>query len=229
MIEIPTIKLELYQQDPQQFSQQLGQALETLGVAQVDGFKQHLVDELYENSEEAFARYKRGQLVRYLNDDPNKNLGQYVQTLVFTELFTCTPTLDPVAGEVKQNLKEIYEKVTTGLSAYKKDLCFYPFNHQPDLILRKYSLEGDDLSSPENAPTEIMVIKEHYDASKITIAPKATAPGLEGYIDEEWVPLSPDHGNALIFTGNNCIRPLKHRVMAYSPFAKLRKTLICRV
>ncbi|MDP3698276.1 MAG: hypothetical protein Q8R47_01680 [Nanoarchaeota archaeon] len=36
-MEIPAIKLGLYQENPKKFAQELGQALENVGVVQVDG------------------------------------------------------------------------------------------------------------------------------------------------------------------------------------------------
>ncbi|MEK6940246.1 MAG: hypothetical protein AABX31_05980, partial [Nanoarchaeota archaeon] len=126
-MEIPLIRLELYQQDSELFSRQLGQALETIGVAQVDGFKQHLVDELYLSSEEPFGRIVCTDLA-YLNYGSTKI---QIQSFPLPSTSTDNPIFDSLVKDIKTNLGEIHRKVAGGMSAYKKDFHFLPFSHFP--------------------------------------------------------------------------------------------------
>ena len=222
-MEIPTIKIELYLSDPELFSQQLGQALENIGAAQVDGLKQQLVDKLYENSEQAFAKY--GSLWHHYPEySPLQSQKLCRQIMRLDSATKCNLEFDSVVTEVTQNLEEIYQKVILGMKTYKQN--FTPINGKHLMIMVRYSPEEETILSSEKAPKEIIVKEEHYDARRITLAPRATALGLEGYIHNEWVPLIPDYGNTLVFTGLGSANPLKHRITAPFPFAKTRKALV---
>ena len=236
-MEIPTVRTELYREDRTSFAQQIGTALTTVEVFQIDGLNQPQLDELYAMSEAVFDRYlptfKEGDHLpaeyRYERIRGNNYL-HYQQTLVLTSpnLIMGNQRFKYLAKRVMDNFAEIYQEIAVGLNLFLTDSHHNPISvagATEDPIIVRY-LSGQER---EDRNEDVTLVKEHCDGRKITLSPKATKPGLEGFINDEWVPLSPESGHVLVFAGDPLkkkIKPLVHRVRVHFPFTESRTALV---
>ena len=236
-MEIPTVKIELYHQNRVEFAQQLGRALATRKVFQIDGFDQAKLDELYRRADSLLDIcrhiFKEG---KHLPSEyrceriRNNNQKNYQQTLVMTDTIIGDQHFKFLATAVEDNFTEIYQKIAEGLNLYLKDSKGISRRNRKTMIIARYN-PGQE----QNCPTlsegeEVILVEEHIDGREITLTPTATKPGLEGFINCEWIRLNPEPGHLLVFKGTipyeNKIKSLKHRVRVFSPFREARTAAV---
>lgn len=241
MFEIPVIKIEAYERNRQQFAQELGQALETVGVAQVNGLEQQLVDELYQNAEGIFEAAKREDNARF-RYDWTENIREHLildssfhggfKRTIISQLF---PAFKPVIDNIYSDLKTIYKKIIKALEMYvgegkftkeETNLCLFRLKNST------ISTNIIDLAKQKNVMDTIVFLEDHEDSGYITLAPRSTRKGLEGFINGEWASIQPESGNVLVFPGMGLetkskqkIKSLRHRVRMPPNFVVPRLSL----
>ena len=211
-MEIPTVKLELYQENPELFAQELGQALETVGVAQVDGLEQGLVDGVYHHAGAVFKEYSR----KYHQANEYKNhKGMERHELLFDPRFISGKRFQRfsqfyfMAGKLRVNLDGIYETIKDALQIHLRHrLCQV---RAKELYLFQYYGSTEERE---------MYVGPHEDGQIMVLAPRATGEGLEVFIcreqKEPWQKLEPNAGHALIFPGRSLKKQSNERILALS-------------
>ncbi len=203
-MEIPALKLKQYDRNKKRFTQELGEALEAVGVAQVSGLEQGLVDDLY------------GYMQRHV-DEIQPDQDDYAVKREYRQLFRINNSglrkalyLNKLITSIKKNISKIRDKVySTAATLYG------PLNKSQDLLLfRYYKKQGRALQQ-----NTAMIRKHTDDQSPLTFAPSASAPGLEGKINGRWTRLQPQRGYLLVWPGDDLesisesgVKALLHRV-----------------
>jgi len=209
-MEIPTLRLELYRQNPKQFAQELDYALRTTRVAQVSGLEQQLVDDIFGYMQENV------QNIRTLDTYLKNNF--YLQIFNFSPAYSTTyirrrgSKLNTFIKKIKKNLSEIAEAVTNAsVSLYE------PIKKPKQLILARY-YKKQGLTFPGDKKRKEM-IEAHKDAEvPFVITTPASAKGLECRVGNQWVHLEPEKGHVLVLAGKylesiSDLKPLYHRVV----------------
>lgn len=205
-MEVPALKIANYQRRPKVFAQQLGEALETVGVAQVDGLEQQLIDDLY------------GKMQEHIDEIPAPNpkmdyLGRRFRRQTFYLNYygiRNVPGLNVLVKKIKKVIPEIGNKISSAAASLYGQL-----EKSQDLILFRY-YKGQGLTFRQDK----LVIQKHTDdKSPLTFAASASAPGLEGRINCRWTPLQPNPGHLLVWPGDEFesisdgrVKALQHRV-----------------
>ncbi|HLD79563.1 MAG: hypothetical protein A2822_03250 [Candidatus Staskawiczbacteria bacterium RIFCSPHIGHO2_01_FULL_41_41] len=227
MFEIPTVKIELYHQDRARFAQQLGQALEHVGVAQVNRVRQDLVDQLYKKAEEVFDecapfRAGLGDPGYYAENTSMKNIGYITREVLAIKFLRDFPKFRQEAEQFQRGLQVIAQRVLNALSMYLETEVFTVID-DPNLVFFRYPVLSAETKERIQKQDHFeygkpLLLNPHEDDENIILFPTATQPGLEGLIGEEWVPLNPEPGHCLIIPGKGLyqqirrIKPLKHQV-----------------
>lgn len=211
-MQIPTVKIELYEKDKEQFAQELEEGLRTTRVAQVSGIDQSLVDELYNYMQEnifelsAEGLYVGKGFYRFQFElPPSENLN-YSGVDDRDEI---TFGKDQLLEKLNAHLHGIGSKVASALNDKYESI-----SSPSQTILIGYC-KGTKMVSPTNRRK--IVLPPHPDDTSITLATSASAPGLEGKINGRWVSLHPEPGHLFVWAGNRLytrpeIKPLPHRV-----------------
>jgi len=204
-MEIPTVKLELYRQDQSEFTRQIKLALENIGVLQVDGLEQRLVDDLYDRMKKCSklifeAGYLGKSFYRYTAGLPSYRFPYKLPGESEKELVRL------ISMDVNKIVDTIYD---SSEGSYLK-IAY------PDPILIGYH-KGPKMESLLNRKN--MMIKKHADDQRLILAAPASAPGLEGLLKNRWIPLQPEPSHLLIWGGidlksfsSGRVKPLVHRV-----------------
>ena len=110
-MEIPIIKLELYRQNPGQFTQELDRARQTEKVAQISGLEQQLVDDLY-----GYMQQHAQEI--HMPDENSLGKNFYLQIFAFfpaddqeAYLLRSRPQLNQLVEGINKNLAEIADAV----------------------------------------------------------------------------------------------------------------------
>ena len=207
-MEIPTLKLKQYERNQKKFAHELGETLEDIGVAQVDGLDQQLVDDLYgymqEHTDDFRTLYSESLGKHFRKQELLGEHGLKSSSL------RRIPYLNYLVKGIRKNVSGITSKVTYAIAS-----LYGPLVKSQDLILfRYYKKQGLHFSNEKN------MIKQHTDdKSPLTFAPSASAPGLEGKINGRWTRLQPQRGYLLVWPGDDLesisdgkIKALLHRV-----------------
>ncbi|MBI2581538.1 hypothetical protein HYV87_00220, partial [Candidatus Woesearchaeota archaeon] len=139
MFEIPTVKIELYPKNRVEFAQQLGRALEYVGVAQVNRVRQDLVDQLYRNAEGVFDECVGSRPgIR----DPGyygEKLNHITREALAIKFLRDFPEFRQEAEQFQKGLKVIAQRVLNALGMYlEKDL--FTVIHDPNLVFFRYPI-----------------------------------------------------------------------------------------
>lgn len=242
MVEMFTLNLELYQQEPRLFAQQLGQALEEKKrPVQISGVDQNLVDTIYRNALSVFERYQRefsGAFEFSKQKRLNRRtleLGQASKELKDCHLLRCWdyfPEFKLLAHELSVNLGTIGKIVVNSLETYLGENLLPSRQH--DLQLFQYkgtTVTPACFNDPE------LILGEHTDSGLISLAPTATQEGLEGKFvvnDKKMlVKLRPDLGHAIVLPGTTLnevskgrIKSLNHQLRRVGPRLSLIYTVL---
>ncbi len=230
MIEIPKLRVEKNQK---QFTQELKRALENVGVAQINGLEQGLVDELYQGADDFTKQVTEKRSKKncplnlengysidqfYFNDDGSYILGTL--PLVMEE----TPEFNKLVRKIHHNLSHIANRIRAPIN----DICHKKIYNPNGLLLKKYKKNQEDNPKKE----EELLLKEHGDIFSILL-PTASREGLEGFVNKEWIPLEPQLGHVLFLPGRDIgwntlspkIKELKHRVRVHGSYNTPRYAL----
>ncbi|HLD79565.1 MAG TPA: 2OG-Fe(II) oxygenase family protein [Candidatus Nanoarchaeia archaeon] len=213
-MEIPTVKIGLYKENQPEFTHQIKQALENIGVLQINGLNQLLVDCLYEYIQKNITKFppERKYLGKCFYQHnfyllPSENLRESTEDKPVAE----RDFVDSLMRTININVSEIVDTV------YDHDDFSYLKIKYPEPILIGYR-KGPKMISRDNRKK--MMIREHSDNTRFTCAASASAPGLEGLFKGRWVPLQPEPGHILLWGGkdlklysNGKVKPLFHRVL----------------
>lgn len=211
-MEIPAIKIGLYQQGKERFAQELDHALRTTSVAQISGLEQQLVHDLYGYMQEHIGEFNIGEGF-YLGKDFYRQRFLDKESEIKPHTLRKHLYLHGLVKELRKNISGIRNKLVNAVfltygqrirKSQEMRLFRYYRNHQKQ-----------GLFHPRG-----MAREKHIDKKiALVCAAPASAPGLEGKIKGRWTPLHPESGNLLVFGGEGLesisdgnIKPLLHRV-----------------
>jgi len=211
-MEIPIIKLELYRQNPGQFTQELDRARQTEKVAQISGLEQQLVDDLY-----GYMQQHAQEI--HMPDENSLGKNFYLQIFAFfpaddqeAYLLRNRPRLNQLVEGINKNLAEIANAVANACVS-----LYGSFKRPRGLtLLRYYQRHG--LTFPKEKRKKVMV-KRHKDIkASFVITPTASANGLQRCVNRRSVPLEPEKGHVLMWAGEDLesisdVKPLYHQVV----------------
>ena len=222
-MEIPTVKIELYRSNNKQFAEYLGHLLETIGVAQISGMDDGLVDELYKEAKKFPRRVGRAKENSYYQE-----IFSFTPYSKIWDSIYISPEKRPVnlLRRIKNRFSQVAEKITDSF-----DSLYGPVEKPGELLLLRYR-KGPQLYPPKKNRKKIM-LERHTDESYFTLAAKASREGLEGYVQERWVPLLPEEGNFLIIpcrsletVSKGKVKALEHRIRTPEPESPIRYALM---
>lgn len=210
-MEIPAIKIEQYERNSQLFAQELGQALENVGVAQVNGLEQQLVDELYQNAEDVFEQCKREYLHSFEFESwagrERLILNDHRRDITYLHHF---PSFKLLTDHTYSNLNLIGRKLLKALEIYVdkrlplKNEDFYLFRYLNTVDLGRTKIMQTNQHDKPIAE-DLVLLYERIDHDYITLAPRATRAGLEGFKNNKWVLYSQNQEMFLFFQGNELL------------------------
>ena len=134
-MEIPTVKIELYERSKLEFTWQIKQALENVGCLQIDGLEQELVDKLYDYAQ------KSGKKLTSENTYLGKSFYRYTLGLPPSENLSgsCEDEPEPERHFIDELMRKIKINVGDIVKAiYDEDDSSYLKIKYPDPILMGY-------------------------------------------------------------------------------------------
>ncbi|MDO8510653.1 MAG: 2OG-Fe(II) oxygenase family protein [Nanoarchaeota archaeon] len=210
-MEIPAIKIELYEQSKERFAQEIYHALRTTSVAQVSGLEQQLVHDLYgymqEHAEELAENFHPFSDLYLGKDFYRQNFFSH-HFGIKPHILRKIPYLNRLVKEVRKNVSAVRNKVTPLITS------LYGLVRKPQqLFLFRY------YKNPGFFIPRRMMVEKHADEHTLVFAASASAAGLEGKIKGRWTPIQPESGHLLVLPGKGLesqsqgeIKALWHRV-----------------
>ncbi|MEK6939990.1 MAG: 2OG-Fe(II) oxygenase family protein [Nanoarchaeota archaeon] len=186
-MKIPTLKLELYKKNQKHFAQELGEALKNIGVAQVSGLEQQLVDDLY------------GYMEEHVDEMPSPNRNDYRGRKFYRQYWNFydlrkISALHNLINKIKKNIPKVRDNIYSAAAS-----LYGPLKKSQEFIVFRYYKKGG-----LNYQEDKMAVNKHIDnKSQLTFAASASASGLEGMINRRWTDLQPENGHLLVWAGGD--------------------------